>query len=106
MHSTMCYRRSCRQNLLPVFLAILSLSTETQAAVVIDEVLADPPSGNIGDANRDGARKTYEDEFIELYNTGPDIVSLAGWRLGDDDLTPAGLFTFPDSTTHFNPIAV
>ena len=95
----MCYLRSCRQNLLPVFLAILSLSTETQAAVVIDEVLADPPSGDTGDANRDGARKTYEDEFIELYNTGPDIVSLAGWRLGDDDVTPAGLFTFPDSTT-------
>jgi hypothetical protein len=66
----MCYLRSCRQNLLPVFLAILSLSTETQAAVVIDEVLADPPSGDTGDANRDGARKTYEDEFIELYNTG------------------------------------
>jgi len=42
MHSTMCYLRSCRQNLLPVFLAILSLSTETQAAVVIDEVLAEP----------------------------------------------------------------
>ena len=24
-----------------------------------------------------------KDEFIELYNAGPDTISLAGWRLGD-----------------------
>ena len=53
MHPTMCYLRSCRQNLLPVFLAILSLSlsTETQAAIVINEVLADPTLGDTSDAN-------------------------------------------------------
>ena len=49
----------------------------------ISEVLADPPEGPAGDANRDGQRDPYEDEFIELYNAGPVPVSLAGWRLGD-----------------------
>ena len=51
MHPTMCYLRSCLQNLLPVFLTILSLSTETQAAIVINEVLADPTLGDTSDAN-------------------------------------------------------
>ena len=52
-------------------------------ALFITEVLADPPSSAAGDANRDGQRDPHEDEFIELYNTGPVPISLAGWRLGD-----------------------
>ena len=52
-------------------------------ALFITEVLADPPSGAAGDANRDGRRDPHEDEFIELYNTGPVPISLAGWWLGD-----------------------
>ena len=52
-------------------------------ALFISEVLADPPLGLAGDANRDGQRDPYEDEFIELYNAGPVPISLAGWRLGD-----------------------
>ena len=51
--------------------------------IFISEVLADPPSGLAGDANRDGVRDTYEDEFIELYNAGADTISLAGWWLRD-----------------------
>ena len=94
----MCNRQSRLQYLLPVLLSILCFPTATPAAVVIDEILADPPPGITGDANQDGTRKTYEDEFIEIYNTGPDTVSLMGWRLGDDDTSLASLFTFPDST--------
>ena len=61
----------------------------------ISEVLADPPSGDAGDANQDGARDTYEDEFIELYNAGSDPVDISGWRLGDS--TPSdNHFQFPD----------
>ena len=52
-------------------------------ALIISEVLADPPSGLAGDANRDGQQDSYEDEFIELYNAGPVPISLADWRLGD-----------------------
>ncbi|MFC1526504.1 hypothetical protein ACFL6X_06815, partial [Candidatus Latescibacterota bacterium] len=54
-------------------------------SVLIDEILADPPSGEEGDANGDGARHSYHDEFIELRNAGSDSVSVGGWRMGDDD---------------------
>ena len=64
-------------------LALLSLPSLAAANVVISEVLADPPEGQAGDANRDGQHDPHEDEFIEIYNTGSRRVSLAGWRLGD-----------------------
>ena len=64
-------------------LALLSLPSLAAANVVISEVLADPPEGQTGDANRDGRYDPYKDEFIELYNAGPIPLSLAGWRLGD-----------------------
>ena len=92
----MRHHRSYCKYLLPAFAAILWLPAATSARVVIDEILADPPSGSAGDANGDGIRQTYADEFIELYNTGPDTVSLGGWRIGDDDVV--SLFTFPDSS--------
>ena len=70
-------------------------ASETRPALtyslIINEALADPPEGTAGDANRDGRRNPYEDEFIELYNTGPVSISLAGWRLG----SPSGYFHFP-----------
>ncbi|MBI4343068.1 MAG: lamin tail domain-containing protein [Candidatus Omnitrophica bacterium] len=53
-----------------------------EAAVLINEILADPPAG-IGDANGDGVVSSTQDEFVELVNTGPAIVSLADWRLSD-----------------------
>ena len=36
----------------------------------------------------------YEDEFIELYNAGPDTISLASWQLGDS-ASLNGYFRFP-----------
>ncbi|MDQ3806378.1 MAG: lamin tail domain-containing protein, partial [Acidobacteriota bacterium] len=49
--------------------------------LVINEVLADPPDGAAGDANRDGRRDGSEDEFVELVNaTGADL-GVAGWTL-------------------------
>jgi hypothetical protein len=66
--------------------------------VVINEVLADPPAGAGGDANGDGIRHTYEDEFVELFNAGADTASLAGWRLGDDDQPLDEMFRFPVDT--------
>ncbi|MCE2447890.1 MAG: lamin tail domain-containing protein, partial [Candidatus Latescibacteria bacterium] len=47
-----------------------------------------------GDANRDGQRDTYQDEFIELYNAGSEPISLASWRLGDSR-PPKDHFQFP-----------
>jgi hypothetical protein len=51
--------------------------------LVITELLADPPAGRAGDANRDGARDPADDEFIEILNRGTVPVCLAGWTLGD-----------------------
>lgn len=65
------------------------------ADIRISEVLADPPAGLAGDANGDGRRHTYEDEFVELINTGVDTISLAAWKIGDDDATSTAYFEFP-----------
>ena len=53
-----------------------------QAAVVINEVLADPPAVG-GDANGDGVINSLQDEFVELANTGAQPVSLMNWTLAD-----------------------
>ena len=49
---------------------------------LINEVLYDPPSGDAGDANGDGNRSAHDDEFIEFYNSGPEI-DLAGYTISD-----------------------
>ena len=58
------------------FVLLLGFASLAEATVVISEVLADPPTGEVGDANQDGQRDTYEDEFIELYNAGVAISSI------------------------------
>lgn len=67
--------------------------------VRIDEVLADPPRGASGDANGDGNRSGYEDEFIEIVNLETRTVDIGGWRLSDDDTDEARQFAFPPGTT-------
>ena len=68
--------------------------------VVINEVLADPPSGDRGDANGDGMwpeRSNYEDEFVEILNTGLDTIPIGGWQLTDNSKTSKP-FSFPSDT--------
>ena len=60
-----------------------SSAAEGAEGLVITEVLADPPPGPSGDVNADGRRDPSEDEFVEIVNTGPARVCLAGWTLGD-----------------------
>ena len=76
---------------------LLGFASLAEATVVISEVLADPPSGLAGDANQDGVRDTYQDEFIELYNAGSAPVDISGWRLGDST-SPDNFFQFPANT--------
>jgi hypothetical protein len=64
-------------------------------AIIINEILVDPASGPDGDANRDGIRDTYQDEFIEMVNAGPLAVDMSGWQLGPDGADP---FHFPSGT--------
>lgn len=68
-----------------------------EEVVVINEILADPPSGDdAGDANRDGGQNTYEDEFVEILNTGLRPINIGGWQLSDRN--SRGPFAFPDTT--------
>ena len=66
--------------------------------VVINEVLADPPAGDRGDANGDGKQNSYEDEFVEILNTGSDTIEIGGWALTDKKPGSKGPFTFPPDT--------
>ena len=52
-------------------------------ALVITEVLADPPQGPAGDVNGDGERSPSDDELVKIVNTGTTSVCLSGWTLGD-----------------------
>ena len=69
-----------------------------EEVVVINEVLADPPSGDAGDANRDGTRDGNEDEFVEILNTGLRPIDISGWQLSDSNPGTKGPFAFPDTT--------
>ena len=53
----------------------------TQPTLVVNEVLADPPAGNDGDANHDGVRDGVQDEFIELVNSTGFAINISGWTV-------------------------
>ena len=53
------------------------------ALVTINEFLADPPDGLLGDANRDGVRSSSDDEFVELLNGTEGEKDLSAWTLWD-----------------------
>jgi uncharacterized protein (TIGR03437 family) len=60
--------------------AEMSLSVHT-LSLAINEVLADPPDGAAGDANRDGQRSASQDEFVEIVNASDADIDLGGFRL-------------------------
>lgn len=49
--------------------------------LVINEVLAHVPTGDAGDANGDGTRDAYDDEFVEIINRSDDLLDVSGVRL-------------------------
>lgn len=55
----------------------LLLTTTAMAAITLSEIMFDP----LGNEN-------YE-EFVEIYNTGPDSVDLTGWQISDQNATDA-----------------
>ncbi len=61
--------------------------------LVINEILYNPPPAPQGDANKDGLRDTYQDEFIELVNVSDKTLDLEGVQLTDDGTKI--YFTFP-----------
>lgn len=73
-------------------------SVTVPETVIISEILANPSPGATGDVNADGERHGYQDEFVELWNTGTDTARLDGCRLGDDDTPMDRMFEFPAYT--------
>lgn len=49
--------------------------------LVINEVLANVPTGDAGDANGDGTRDAYDDEFVEVVNRSEDVLDVSGVTL-------------------------
>ena len=58
-------------------------------ALLINEVLYDPPSGSDGDANGDGMRDPLEDEFIEFINLSASDLDVSGFKIYDADALAA-----------------
>jgi len=58
----------------------------------INEYLADPPDGLIGDANGDGTRDSAQDEFVEIVNRTGTPIDVGGFTVRDADQQR---FTFP-----------
>ena len=58
----------------------------------INEYLADPPDGLVGDANGDGTRDSAQDEFVEIVNRTGTPIDVGGFTVRDAD---AQRFTFP-----------
>lgn len=76
-------------------LALLMSVGNADAAIVINEILADPGTA-AGDSNCDGTIDTVQDEFIEFVNSGPNAADISGWTVNDG----VGLkHTFPAGTT-------
>lgn len=58
-------------------------ATQAQAFIVINEILADPPAGLLGDANADGVGSITQDEFVEFFNPTANVIDISGWSLSD-----------------------
>jgi uncharacterized repeat protein (TIGR01451 family) len=72
-------------------------------AIFLNEVLADPPTGDAGDANHDGVRDGTQDEFVELVNgSASDTIGISGWAIktrATGSTTETTRFTFPAGTS-------
>lgn len=75
----------------------LSITDDNIPDVVINEFLADPPDDTLGDANGDGTRDGYDDEFVELVNNESTDIDISGWKLSDDQGSHIR-HTFPSGT--------
>lgn len=71
-----------RRTLIFIFAFLVLITTKGEAAVFINEFLADPPAMN-GDANNDGNISASDDEFIEIVNTDTEHFDISGWSLSD-----------------------
>ena len=76
-------RTTIRQALCPIMVTLLlvllvGIIPARAATIVINEILADPAADLAGDANGDGVRGTYDDEFVEIVNSSAGSIDLSG----------------------------
>ncbi|MEW5894949.1 MAG: lamin tail domain-containing protein [Candidatus Omnitrophota bacterium] len=76
-------RGKCLILMIIVLMMIPMGAGNAQSFVFIHEFLADPALGPAGDANNDGTRDSYEDEFVELFNLSSGTVDISGWSIAD-----------------------
>jgi lamin tail-like protein/Calx-beta domain-containing protein len=83
--------------------ATLTFTGDPSRNVLINEVLADPPSGIAGDANRDGSRDGTQDEFVEFINgTSNELINVGNWTIRTRPIggtTETTRFTFPSGSS-------
>lgn len=82
---------------LATILAALALliPISSKADVRLEEVYAKVSPGLLGDANRNGVREVWADEFVEIINNGFSPVNISGWLLTDES---NDAFVFPPGT--------
>lgn len=53
--------------------------------LVINELLVNVPTGDDGDANGDGVRDAFDDEFVELVNVSDELVDMTGVKIANKE---------------------
>jgi len=66
-----------------LLILLVFTAQDAQALILINEFLADPAPGLAGDANGDGTRHSYEDEFVEIFNLSSEAVNIGNWSISD-----------------------
>ena len=69
---------------------------EPTRELIVNEIMADPPTGLSGDHNGDGTTDPDQDEFIELVNVSRKSLKIGGWTVADGSKVR---FTFPQGVT-------
>ena len=87
------------KKILLLLLFVLFIEANSQAQLIINEVLYDPSNVLLeGDANGDGVYSQTQDEFIEFVNTGTSSIDLSGYQIWDDTLVGTLVYTIPNGT--------
>jgi hypothetical protein len=61
---------------------VVGFGVKADGAIVLNEVLPDPAS-DWSPSDGDEDYHSLEDEWVEIFNTGPEAVDVTGWRLHD-----------------------
>ncbi|MBN2564213.1 MAG: lamin tail domain-containing protein [Candidatus Eisenbacteria bacterium] len=66
-----------------LFVTAVGGTTENAAAVVVLNELMPDPASDWSPSDGDEEYHSLEDEWVEIFNTGPGAVDVTGWRLRD-----------------------